>query len=67
MTRAQLGLIWGLVGGVAALQVVLWAIAGSLDARVISIWLIAGWIRDRRSRGAGVAGDRHAQRAAGRA
>ena len=42
--RAQLGLIWGLVGGVAALQLVLWAIAGSLDARVISIWLIAGWI-----------------------
>jgi len=43
-TRAQLGLIWGLVGGVAALQLVLWASAGSLDARVISIWLIAGWI-----------------------
>ena len=41
-TRAQLGLIWGLVGGVAALQLVLWASAGSLDARVISIWLIAG-------------------------
>ena len=43
-TRAQLGLIWGLVGVVAALQLVLWASAGALDARVISIWLIAGWI-----------------------
>ena len=43
-TRAQLGLIWGLVAGVAALHLVLWAGAGSLDARVISVWLIAGWI-----------------------
>ena len=42
-TRAQLGLIWGLVVGVIALQLVLWASAGSLDAGVISIWLVAGW------------------------
>ena len=42
--RAQLGLIWGLAGGVIALQLVLWASAGSLDAGVITIWLVAGWI-----------------------
>ena len=42
--RAQLGLIWGLVGGVAALHLLLWAIAGSLDVRVVSIALVAGWI-----------------------
>ena len=42
--RAQLGLIWGLVGGVAALQLLMWAVAGSLDARIIAIWLVAGWL-----------------------
>jgi transcriptional regulator with GAF, ATPase, and Fis domain len=42
--RAQLGLIWGLAGGVAALQLLMWAVAGSLDARIIAIWLVAGWL-----------------------
>jgi transcriptional regulator with GAF, ATPase, and Fis domain len=42
--RAQLGLIWGLVGGVAALQLLMWAVAGSLDARIITLWLVAGWL-----------------------
>ena len=42
--RAQLGLIWGLVGGVAALQLVMWFVAGGLDAQTISIWLVTGWI-----------------------
>ena len=42
--RAQLGLIWGLVVGVATLQLLIWRVAGSLDARIMTIWVVAGWL-----------------------
>ena len=42
--RAQLGLIWGLVGALAVLQLAIWTAAGTVDSQTISIWLVAGWI-----------------------
>ena len=42
--RVQLGLIWGLVGGLAVLQLLMWTAAGRMDSRIVSIWLVAGWV-----------------------
>ena len=42
--RLQLGIIWGLVAGLAVLQVVLWRLAGGgLDGASL-LYLVAGWV-----------------------
>jgi predicted membrane channel-forming protein YqfA (hemolysin III family) len=42
--RLQLGIIWGLVVGLAALQVALLRLAGSGSDTAAVVYLVAGWV-----------------------
>ena len=42
--RLQLGIIWGLVAGLAVLQVALWSLAGSGPDTAAVLYLVAGWV-----------------------
>ena len=40
----QLGIIWGLVAGLAGLQIALWRLAGTVPDRGGALYLAAGWV-----------------------
>ncbi len=42
--RLQLGIIWGLVAGLAVLQVALWSLAGTGPDTAAVLYLVAGWV-----------------------